>query len=65
MCTTGDEAYCPKQIPTGFKCDGTFQRECQTASPRQVSMQVMVADDHHRVRCVRSGILDPYSRVSR
>ena len=26
MCTTGDEAYCPRQIPTGFKCDGTFQR---------------------------------------
>jgi propanol-preferring alcohol dehydrogenase len=28
MCTSGDEAYCPKQIPTGFKCDGTFQRMC-------------------------------------
>ncbi|KAL7420328.1 alcohol dehydrogenase [Cryptotrichosporon argae] len=25
MCASDDEAYCPKQIPTGFKCDGTFQ----------------------------------------
>ena len=27
LCTSDGEAYCAKQVSTGFKCDGTFQRK--------------------------------------